>query len=203
METALRVWFTNAYFRNVVSRDPSAFIPADFTATAGTCIGGHFSRSKGRGLLQCYPEARQCLTFLRDPWEVSLSNYFYWRSRNRQFNIDRGVLKPGDYRDYRDLDDYLSKTSSFLLNYFPEELTAANYRNMIDKYFVYIGIAEDLQGSADRLADRLGRKRIEIPHVNVSAREEQSREKARLSFVARHPLEYEIYNYICDNYKKV
>ena len=199
MEAALRGWFANGYFRNVVSRDPSAFLPADFTAAAGTCVGGHFSRKKGRGLLQCHPQARQCLTFLRDPWEVSLSNYFYWKNKNRQFNIERGLLHPGDIRDYRNLDDYLSKTSSYILNFFPEAVTAGNYRDMIDKYFVFVGIVEDMQESADRVADILGRARIEIPRMNVSSRDEQPPEEARRAFAERHALEYEIYHYIRDN----
>jgi hypothetical protein len=56
-------------------------------------------------------------------------------------------------------------------------------------------LVENLQGSVDRLADLLGRKRVTIPHVNPSVRDEELSAATRAEFIADNRLEMEIYRY--------
>ncbi len=65
-----------------------------------------------------------------------------------------------------------NKKSAMLLP-FPRELTMANYKEILEKYFVYFGLVEDLQNSVTQLACKLGFAPIDVPVLNVSPRHEE------------------------------
>ena len=52
-------------------------MPAKHKRQAGTCIHGHFNKARGFGVQDYYPQARQFITILRDPFEVLVSRYYY------------------------------------------------------------------------------------------------------------------------------
>lgn len=81
-------------------------------------------------------------------------------------------------------------------------MTVNNYKDMLHKYFVYVGIVEDLQTSINVLANKLGSPPTKIEHLNRSTHNETVSEKVRNEFTNNNQLEYLIYNYILSEYKQ-
>ena len=159
---------------------------------AGVCVYGHFNRKRGFGLWDYYPEIKQFVTILRDPFEMAVSNYFYAR-RLGEKRYWKGQAKP--YR-FDSLGDYLQKMrQSFYLNYFAIELTESNWREHIEQHFIWIGVTENLQDSLDIIAEKLGKPRKQVPVINVSPRNEEATDEMRREFRDRHALEYQVYDH--------
>ncbi|MCB0515831.1 MAG: hypothetical protein KDD49_07190 [Bacteroidetes bacterium] len=70
-----------------------------------------------------------------------------------------------------------------------------NYKNIIQKNFISIGVSEDLQGFISDAAQKLGKKNYKIPHLNISQRYQMPNEESIAIFKAKHPLEYAVYVY--------
>lgn len=175
-------------------------LPPRYPLQPGVCIHGHFNVSRGFGVNDYYPH-EQLITVIRDPLEIHLSNYFYWRRKARALQISSGKLVPGDENDYRDVNDFFCKRPrSHLLNFLPADMTPDNYREIFETRFVWIGSAEQLASSIARLARILGFKPSVIPRVNVSERTETLAPELRNSFIERHRFEFEIYQYVKDHY---
>lgn len=166
----------------------------------GVCIHGHFNRERGFGVLDYYPEVEQFITILRDPFELHLSTFFYIKRLGQEaFRNGRGIAIATD--DSYDLKTFLEERSSFMLLHLPADLTLDNYKEILEERFVYIGIAEDLQGSVDQLASVLGFPPAATGKENVSPRTQSVPDGAREQFVRKHPLEFAIYEYALEHYK--
>jgi hypothetical protein len=175
--------------------------PPRYPLQAGICIHGHFNAAKGFGINAYYPEADQLITVLRDPLEMHLSNYFYWKTKARERQINRGHIIPGGEHDYRDVNDFFRRRpKSQLLNFLPSDLTPDTYREIFETRFVWIGSVEQLSTSTGRLARILGFKPAVIPRVNISARTETLAPELRDSFIERSRFEFEIYQYVMEHY---
>ena len=73
----------------------------------------------------------------------------------------------------------------------------------MEKYFVYVGVLEDLQTSVNVLASRLGFPSVEIPRFNISEWDEEASEELREEYMNNNKLEYAIYNYALKKYDKI
>ena len=178
-------------------------LPPKHDLKPGICIHGHFNRTKGFGIRDYYPEVDQFITFLRNPVEIVVSNYFFWKRKGRDNQIKRRTLKEGDDHDYKDISDFFKKRpKSHILDYMPYEMTMDNYRDVLEESFVYVGIVEDLHTSVNILANKLGFMQIEVERVNVSNRNEEVPEDMKERFVNNNHLAYAIYNYALERYKK-
>lgn len=153
---------------------------------------GHFNSLRGFGVEDYYPEERQCMTILRDPLELTISDYYYtkkhatgWKRRMPSF-------------DYDNLAEFITATSSInMLNHFPRKVTIENYKDIIEEYFLYIGITEDLNKTVLNMASCLGLpKPKEIGYENKSARDADLPESAREAFMEKHQLEFTVYEYV-------
>jgi hypothetical protein len=174
--------------------------PPRYPLQAGICIHGHFNTARGIGINDYYPH-EQLITVIRDPLEIHLSNYFYWKRKARGLQISRGQLNPGDEHDYRDINEFfLKRPKSHLLNYLPSDITPENYREIFETRFVWIGSVEQLSSSMEHLARMLGFKPIVVPRVNVSERTETLAPELRDSFIERTRFEFEIYQYAMKHY---
>ena len=132
------------------------------------CISGHFNRSQQRGVKDFYPEIDQFITFLRDPFEMAVSQYFFWKRRRRHIKIKNGTLQEGSEHDYQDIHDFFKKRpNSFMLDFMPCEVTEHNFKEVINEFFVYIGIVEEIQTSVNVLAKKLDFKSIKIEHLSI------------------------------------
>ena len=141
----------------------------------GICIHGHFNHERGNGVQDYYPEADQFITFLRDPFDLHLSNYFYVKREAKY--LGKGAYRAGKERpvikNILSLEEYLGRSKkSFIKAFLPPNITLDNYREILDEYFLYIGITENFQHSVNILADKLGFPRVTVSRKNVSQWEE-------------------------------
>ena len=207
-EKVLEIWFARKlykhYYNDEINKKPKRyslmkfFNPSKFKK--GICIHGHFSMIKGIGTRDYYPTVDQFITIFRDPFETKVSHYFYCKRLGDSKFISGKKLVMKD--QYTDINDYFQKNKgSYILNYMPYDINMGNYKDIIDKYFVYIGIAEDLQTSINILADKLGFPSVKVDQLNKSIKDEEVSEKVREDYINDNDLEYEIYNYVKANYK--
>jgi len=71
---------------------------------------------------------------------------------------------------------------------------------LLDQYFIYIGILEDMKTSLKMLSKKLNVPEIKIDHINTSERLEEIPDNARDIFIQKNWLEYEIYNWALSKY---
>lgn len=165
----------------------------------GLCIHGHFNRYRNIGIENYYPNSRQYITILRDPFETHVSNYFYTKKLMKNgvtFEKDISVAE-----QQMDVMRYFRKHKRSYLRFFlPEGISINNYQSVLDNNFIFIGIAERLQDSVDKLAVILGFKPITISHENTSPRDEPIPEFAREEFMRDNELEMAIYSYALNRF---
>ena len=89
-----------------------------------------------------------------------------------------------------------------MLDFMPCEVTEHNFKEVINEFFVYIGIVEEIQTSVNVLAKKLDFKSIKIEHLNNSSRDEIFPEDLEKRFITNNRLEYLIYNYALTQYTK-
>jgi hypothetical protein len=145
------------------------------------------------GVEAYYPGAEQFITILRDPLEIATSNYFFWKRKGRQRQIERGVIRAGDEDDYRGIDDFFRKRSrSHIFNFLPSSMTKDNFREVLEQRFVWVGLAENLEAAVPVLAGRLGFAPAAIEHINVSSRDEELSPALRKDFIRDNHREFEL-----------
>jgi len=190
----LERWYGSRFF--VHYRQQHNAPPPRHALEPGICIHGHFNRSRGFGTNDYYPEADQFITILRDPLQAALSNYFFWKTRAREKQLQTGIIQGGAAHDYRDIDDFFRKRPRCaLLDFLPGDLTPANYRQILETKFVWVGLVENLEDSLPELAGRLGFAPIPLERLNASPRDEELSPSLRRAFVRANGLEFAIYQY--------
>ena len=210
-------WFGQGMWLHYINpwtrEHPEPFHLEKFSKESSQLIYGHFNRAVGLNLERQVPQARQFVTILRDPLEAAISDYFFQLQRAEPIyrqgvrRMGSWVLKGGfrprvlgaarEHRRwihaYRDVEDFLVRDGSKMLDHFPVVMTEENYIDVIENQFVEIGVVERLEDSIRRIAVALGRdpeKLPELPRKNRSRRshgvspeaEERLREKNALSF---------------------
>ncbi len=152
------------------------------------CIHGHFSGtllSRGDALLARYPwimgnRNAFVLTLFRDPVEHAMSYYYHERAAGR-------VQLP--------LIEFLKTPHAFALS----KALEVNTREQIDraiKSFAFIGVTEELQRSADLLAEIIGKPRQEVPREKLGERDGQVLALSaaeRRAVESLYPMECELY----------
>lgn len=196
----IKGWFKTACHEHYYQPE-TASMPQKYPLKKGTCIYGHFNRKRGFGIEDYYPDAEQFITFLREPLEIAISNYFYWKWTLRPYRLELGTLKEGDQWDFRDIQDFFEKRPrSHMLDFLPRDLNATNFQNVLEETFIYIGITEDLDTSVNHLAKRLGFPQTQVERLNKSRRDEELPDRLRDKFIEENKLEYSIYNYAKSHY---
>jgi hypothetical protein len=157
------------------------------------CIHGHFEEEAG--VFECYPNASQFITVLRDPLQLQISLFFDHKRRLK----DKGALYwKGDKVNMAfdgDLDRWVEERPSYILKFFPWDINYNNYQKIIEKNFVHIGVVEQMQKSVNIFAEKLGKRKFNIPHLNVSPRAQRPSETSIRKFKKKHQLEYAMYEY--------
>lgn len=155
-------------------------------------IYGHFNSNRAFGVLDYYPQVRQFATILRDPFDMHLSRYFYTRKVSANWKEGSDILE-------NDLMAYIENGHLNMLEHFPRPVTQGNYRDIIDEYFVALGIFETLDSSLRRMARTFGKPTDAIdalPHRNRSERTQSAPSGAYARFRERWPLEFAVYDYV-------
>lgn len=165
-------------------------------------IFGHFNRDRNFGVDQYYPEVTQCITILREPWERVISSYFFKKARGEQNPKHESVAA-------MDLEDFLSQWPlghpNFgppMTSFLPRTCNLANYKEMLDTYFVEIGVLECIEESMGRIADKLGQvfDSGDLPHINKSNYTSEIPISLKEEFKRRNALEYAIYEHVRNMY---
>ncbi len=199
----LNIWFPGKLHFHYFDEKNNK-MPVKHNLTPGTCIHGHFNSQRGFGVNDYYPRANQFISFLRDPFEVLVSRYFYVKRKEREDNSYREGIKfslPDNVNDYLRTEIHKKHYHPNFLDFFPEKLTFSNYKHLINKQFVYIGIMEDYQFSVNKLAEKLSFEPATVNKTNVSIRLESVDESLRDEFAEKHSLVYEVYHYVKTIYR--
>lgn len=162
----------------------------------GVCIYGHFNTFRGFGIADYYPEVDQFLTILRDPFEIAVSAYFYMKKHESDV-WDKSRV-PTD-----SLEDYLMRMTPNILNHFPFDLDMDNYRDILERYFIHVGITEDMQTTAKVIARKLGMPPpADLKVRNRTKRSGEVPSHLKDAFMEKHPLEYALYRFAQNTYDK-
>ena len=160
----LNLWFPKTYRKLNQDETQDILLPRVPTQDADgrwltdvRCIHGHFNHGRGYGLPYYYPEINQYITVLRDPYDIVVSMYFFFKAKSlagRYFFRGQRV----DIRDYySSVEQYVRDYPYWLLDHLPQEINARNYRQKLAERFVYIGVFEEMDRSIAHLAMILGK----------------------------------------------
>ncbi len=152
-------------------------------------VYGHFNKLREFGIEHYYPEAKQFVTILRDPFERAVSRYFFFKKTSKQQDELRNVL--------------LHQIPEWsMLCHFPRDITMDNYKKIIETYFIEIGVMEHMEESIQRISEKLNRQYEprSVKRRNVSKRDSRIPYELKEEFIEKHPLEYAVYNYVFSKY---
>ncbi|MBI3799880.1 MAG: hypothetical protein HY268_23265 [Deltaproteobacteria bacterium] len=201
--SVLEQWFGANFYLHYSDGPLREERPRKYELTGGTCVHGHFNQRRNIGVQDYYPEAEQFITILRDPFEMAVSYYFYAKGLGEN-RFTNGKPRQPIQEKFCDVSNYLRKgrKKRAVVKYLPYKVTFDNYEEMFEKYFIYLGLTEDLQTSVDVLARRLGFASVLVGRVNTSVHDEEVTAELREEFISTHPLEYAIYDYAVRHYKQ-
>lgn len=177
---------------------PVVNLPALAAQGIPLAVYGHFNRLRGFGVEHDYPDVRQFITILRDPFEATISSFHYLRRSGSRWQ-DQSRIPQGSLREY------MLRVPPNLLNHFPRVVTRSNYREQIERCFVEVGIMERLPETMRRIAAHLGRpfSDADLPHENATAQAEQPDAELRDLHLERYPLEHEVYRYALMRFERL
>lgn len=167
------------------------------TPNTAICIYGHFNKKQNFGIQDYYPEVKQFITILRDPFEKAVSGYFFLRKQSANWK-DQSNIPKGELGDY--LLNNNDKAGMF--NHFPSEVTLENFREVIETQFIEIGVLEHLDESMMRIASKLNYKfnPSSIQKLNVTERDQRIPYELKQEFIEMNPLAYAVYDYVLSKY---
>jgi hypothetical protein len=193
----LKLWFGQKLFFHYFD-EKRDHMPDRHLLAPGICIHGHFNSKRQFGVHHYYPEVRQFITFLRDPFDILVSRYFFVKQQeknNKAYWNGQKLTLPDNVNQYLEQEIIKKDYHPNILDFFPQQLTLGNFKNRINEQFIHIGVMEDFQGSINKLADLLGFSRPSVPKENFSERFEQVDYGLRELFQKNYRLENEIYQY--------
>ncbi len=180
-------------------------LPQKHRAGPGSCIHGHFDNTRGMGVSDYYPGVGQFITFLRDPFDLKVSLYFYLKMlrKNHAAWFNGMPVDPAETDVNAFLRNRIDAESDYptFRDFLPGDITPDNYEDVLSRHFVYIGIMEDAPMSAGVLAHRLGCVPIRMGRQNAGIRDEVVSEDIREAFILGHALDYAIYRYALKHYR--
>lgn len=187
----LRSWYGSKFYphyKGPKSVPKKVQLNSFFGPKKGLCIHGHFNNHFGMGVDHYYPGSDQLITFLRDPLEMAISTFFY----NQKLIAEGKFVQ---FEQARDIDEHLETRSSFLNFFLPIDINKDNYQRILDERFLHIGIIEDYQYSLNTLAEKIGKPKVDIEHVNTSKRFQSRSETSIRKFKEKSVFEYKVYDF--------
>lgn len=194
LQQVLASWFPDG--RLLSHYGAAGKLPPRHELFGGCCVHGHFNAARGLGVDTYYPDAKQFIAFVRDPFERFLSDWFFMNHRKQ--NGTRIYLLDGD----PDFETFLcarAEEQGQDLNpismhwQFPSSNAPHSISEIMDRRFVFIGILERFQPSVDALAISLGKPAAEIGHLNIAERPAHDFNSWRPFYEKHFSMEFEIY----------
>ena len=204
----LRFWFRKSYCHLIQDETKDIKLPkVGVLLEDGSyrqdikCIHAHFNHGRGYGLPYHYPEINQYITILRDPFDIIVSMYFFFKGKSiRGEFLHRG--KQVDVRDqFPSVEHYVRNYPDWLFDHLPQNMSLDNYEQQLREKFIYIGLFEDMQTSIDILASIFGLDSMEMPVKNISNYDEPVPEGLREKFYYNFPLLLKIYQFVKTHYR--
>lgn len=171
----------------------------------GLCVHGHFHNNRQWGVEDYYPGSDQQITFIRDPWEIVKSMYFYRKHQKAIGSPTEDWDGDSFHQTYPDLATWLQQQKhSHIPNYFPRAMTMDNYKDLLEERFLFLGTLEDFQLGVNVLGRILGKQTILTPIENAAPRRESMDNEAELRhiFMENNPLAYAVWHYAADWLKR-
>jgi Sulfotransferase family len=191
----LNEWFPNGRLIRHY-RGPDGTLPDRHKFEGPICIHGHFNGAAGFGIPDYYPQAKQFITFLREPFDRFVSIWFFL-NRLRNDNIPFAVSDiDSDFETFlrRRADEHsIGKNQFSFVHHFPEMASIENISKMLTERFVFVGIMERYHESLITLCGILGRRMSKLPHLNETVRPDNHYLKFRAFYEKRFSDEVEIY----------
>ena len=192
-------WYGPRLYRHYFNAAKQQLPPQlDLSALARTgtapLIFGHFNRNRGFGIEQYYPEVQQFLTILRDPLDMHISRYFFTRKKSAA-----NVPIYNDLGD-ADLQQHVLNGHLNMLEHFPRPVTFDNYKDIIEEFFIDIGLFEHLPQTLLRFSQKLHLDPTlanTLTHKNTTSRPQAFPFDLRAQFQEKWALEHEVYSYVC------
>jgi hypothetical protein len=200
----LSVWFGDKLYRHYFDERTNT-MPQNYSdiLSAGSCVHGHFNRMRNFGLEDYYPELNQRITILRDPFDILISRFFYQKDHEARGVLYRNGAKMemcDDINEFSEKVIFIPDYRPNILHFLPNGITRHNYKDFLNEKFVYIGIAEDMTGTVNRIAEKLDKPQVPVAHVNSSERYAEVDERLRDKFRSLNEFVYLIYNYVKEQY---
>ena len=130
-------------------------------------------------------------------FDIQLSNFFYVKREAKKHKeiLWNGEPHPIVANDWS-VAEYLDENKrSYMMNFFPPETSMDNYQEVLNRYYVHIGVAEYLQQSVNSLAQKLDFKPVNLQVKNASEWNESIPAEVREEFIENNQLEYAVYEY--------
>src|ERR1035437_158627 len=160
-------------------------------------LHGHFVNGNRTGLFDYYPDAKQCIAFVRNPFDQLVSHYFEDRMRVLHGGSnDWPTWFPTFESFYQHQMDLLkSGSGSVVLNCLPRGISLDNYREFIDRLFVHLGFFESFTESLTILGRKLAAPVTQhaIPRLRSPERDQEIPPQLRERYLNEHPLPLDHY----------
>ncbi len=195
-------WFKGGLYLHYYD-EKNKTMPQKHFLLPNICIHGHFNRKRGFGIEHYYPGVDQFIMFLRDPFEILVSRYFYVKQnelKGRSYRDGMSLSLPDDINDFLRLEINKSDYHPNILDYFPHAITPNNYKSLINNSFVFIVFTDVYQLSINKLAECLGFPETSTSVYNASERFGEIDSELQRQFIKAHPLEYAVYNFARDKF---
>ena len=154
------------------------------------CLSGHFEL-EGYHIFQRYPEIYynkrfKLFTFIRNPFDLSISIYFY-------------MLKMGQNKGI-DIRDHLLKNKNYIANIL--NVNSQNYKKILDRYD-FIGIFEEYDQSLIQLSAFFGIESLNKKIINKAEKNDllnSITQEDIYNFKKQNELDFEIYEYCLNRF---
>ncbi len=167
------------------------------------CIHGHFNHGRGYGLPYYYPEITQYFTILRDPFDLIVSMYFFAKGRSKEGRFWFRGEQVDFSKLYPSVAEYVRDYPYWLFHHLPQDVTLVNYRDVLPRRFVYLGIFEEMEVTLRNLAKILGKPERALPQLNVSNYDEKVPEALREQFYRDYPLLKQVYDFALASHREI
>jgi hypothetical protein len=154
-------------------------------------VHGHFQVSEGKIHTNFYSNINQKIVFIRDPFEMSISSYFYTKQ-----NVHLWPEKPTLFPNIdKYIENILVKKSHFLFEYLPPLNIDESILSFVDREFAFTGVFDHFQQSVDDLAIFFNKPITRLPHINAAIYDEAVPDLRR-EFRATFKKEYDLYDLV-------
>jgi Sulfotransferase family len=199
VRTVFDDWFGSKlhphYFNNQLG-----LYPEKLNATndlSNQLIYGHFNSTRGFGLHHYYPDCKQLITILREPFDTTLSQYFHL-TRSQHLIFDKSRIPDPSIS----IEDWVMATRPNMLDQLPVDLNQNNYKEIIGTRFIEIGLTENLDESMHRISKKLNKNFTSdmLPILNTGNYDKERFQHLRHEYRRKFNLAYEIYDFVASKY---